>query len=212
MIQVLKDLRRGWGSLAELLATRERHQELFNIAHCGHTRPKHHLRLHLSKCLEIIYVDTWPTEARHQMFKHQLADSLQGLLGQGGGEFSAQVMTRMLHRTVELQSNNWEPQLSGQIYNANEVSDLAGINASVSTKFLHGTLELESNEILCWDGHRAGWTLFFGEEAGNFLVLVELLQELAADMPNVRRFVRTQQKKFLAPRFFGQSTPARVVE
>lgn len=196
MIQSLKDLRRGWGSLRELSEAQERHQELFSLAYPGHSRPKHHLRLHLSSCLQSFYVDCWPTEARHRAYKGQLADALQGQLGQGGGVFSHQVLSRMLHRTVELQSGNWRPQLAGQTYQAEQVAELAGFHASVSTKFVHGSLELEKDQIAFWDGGKAGWTHFFAEEAGQFVVLLERLQEAPADKPNVRRFARSRQKEF----------------
>lgn len=197
VVQLLKQIRRGAEVSSSFLQAQEKHFEAFLKCYSEEeTRPKHHLALHLSRRYRLCcYVDCWPTEARHRMYKHQLCDDLQGSLKERRGEFSAAVLRRLLRRCAELQSDRWSQKLAGKCFEREVVEHAAGTKGRLSTRYEHGSLALSQNEVLFVGDTSAGWIHFFVEDEGEFFVFVERLQEISATVRNTRVFRKTNETK-----------------
>ena len=197
VVRCLKDIRRGWGSPSDLPALQRKHFDLFLSCYGeAEVRPKHHLALHLGRCyLTCCYCDCWPTEARHQLYKNQLCDDLEGLLQERKGVFSQRTLSRMLHRSVELQSGRWGKSLTGKVFPADQVQEASGLRGEISTGYINGTMELHKDAVLFAGSTFAGLIHFFCKESDEFFVFVECLVELNAAEPNTRLFRQTKETK-----------------
>ena len=197
VVKCLKDLRRGLRSPLDLPSLQKKHFDLYLRCY-GETevRPKHHLALHLSRCYATVcYCDCWPTEARHQLYKNQLCDDLEGMLQERQGLFSQQALLRILHRSVELQSGRWHQSLAGQIFKPHQVKEISGICAEISTGYQHGTLELHKDSVVFLGPSFAGWIHFFCKENEEYFALLEPLLELNSIAPNSRLFRKANESR-----------------
>ncbi|CAE7258019.1 unnamed protein product [Symbiodinium sp. CCMP2592] len=86
-----------WSKLDDV---QQSHMRAFMLAHAGHEKPKHHHRMHLPKHYEAsgMVLSCYATEAKHKLYKGQLASCVQQFLtsSNGGSEHGLRSMPRLL--------------------------------------------------------------------------------------------------------------------
>ena len=194
VVSVLKSLRNGAGPgrLADLLPLQEKHLHLFKAAYGESTIiPKHHLALHLSKCFEAVggYMDCFPTEARHQIYKG-LCDDLEQMLQPGTGEFGLACSHRILNRAFDSTVQLWQPRLQGRVFDESLVKEVLGTGCKVATSYSCGSVTLRGDQVVFF-GSAAGIGKYFAQKGAEFYMFYEVLHERAAMAPNTREFLRS---------------------
>ena len=181
-----------------------KHQELFIAAHgASRLRPKHHYRLH-HPCQykqHACFLDTFPIEAKHQLYKKMLANSLAGEWQERSGLLSQCILKNVLLKTtVRLRERPWVHRLMEPVHQGRELSELTGIHddCRISRGCYLGSLELQPDDVLFFaakDGQEAGVFQFCVEYKSCLMLVIESLRELDAPVPKTRLFARDGIKK-----------------
>ena len=191
------------GGAAALDEATKNHQRLFHETYPNSVKPKHHLRMHLATQYQRLgYYDTWAQEKKHGVYKKALANSTGHLFHERDGKLSHQILGRMLHMTVEAQSqeSHFNPELCGRIYSADNVLRVSGFHCPVSTKMSTGKGTLRVDDVIFWDPSSAAMILFFVHYKyykDTFVMLLKDLQELPYDNPHGRKFSLLQSTQAL---------------
>lgn len=132
------------------------HQQLFASLYHDSTRPKHHARLHLSEQYSRLDCEPncWGTESKHRDYKGVFAPTVCQFITQhlGGGEFSKNLLPRLLMRHCELLRERPITKEKFELRNAftrEQVQAETGLErCQVSGHCRVGMLDLEENDIL----------------------------------------------------------------
>ena len=193
-LQVVKSNLEGTTHLA---AAQEEHHGLFVACYPGHVRPKHHLRLHLPSQYERfgVYIDMFPTETRHKLYKGMLADCLEHMFHEKDGNLSLAVLGRMLNMiTQQLVDYEWCHEMLSPIYSAEDVEkQMPGTNAEVSGGFSMGSLQIKRDQVLLWH-NGAGIVSLFAKNADQVVMVFEKLTPTAVANCCKRKFTQSGMK------------------
>ena len=98
------------GTWQDLGSAQEQHQKAFMRAYEGHERPKHHHRMHLPEQYQRqgLVLSCWATEAKHKMYKGDLARCVQHFIQEadGGRLLSVRLLPQLLLRHCSSAAEN----------------------------------------------------------------------------------------------------------
>lgn len=161
-------LLRNYNTLTQV---QSEHQKMFSHLYHENVRPKHHARLHLSEQYTRVGCtpNCWGTEAKHRDYKGVFAPTVAQFLTEhmGGGQFSRQLLPRLLMRHCEMLRENPLCKHGHLLHNAfteEEVQAETGlIGYRLSSECTINMLHLKEGDIVLWDRQlsAAGKVIFF---------------------------------------------------
>ncbi|CAK9019386.1 Uncharacterized protein SCF082_LOCUS14484 [Durusdinium trenchii] len=198
----LKKLRYAGGATARQIDLLENLQPLHQAAFVDcwgreQTRPKHHLRFHLPEHYRRFgYCDCFAMEAKHQIWKGFMANSLQSLWSEHSGDVGKHTLPRLLHRTIlQMTENSPAPTFIGRVYTREEVYARIGIkDCEVCSQYRVGSLAMQSDQILFFSApgrpDAAAVIELFARWQGHVWIVVEDTSEEKSSLRFCRTFKR----------------------
>ena len=196
------DLKRGGRQFQTCDQMQKEHHEAFKLAYSAdELRPKHHFRLHHAEQYKKFgYVDCFPCEAKHKLYKSNIADVVQGLWKEKNGEMSKGVLSRLLLQSAELLCQSpWTHRLLSPIYATEEVQQLTGLdNCRLSKGANIKSMDLKCGNVVFFSSVSglsfAAQILLWAEYRHDLTLVFEPLQETPGSM-QLERIFRCSQTR-----------------
>ena len=148
----ISELKRGGTNFDQLDKAQRAHHMTFQIVYPSSRRPKHHYRLHHPQQYKEfgVYIDCFPMEAKHQLYKRNIADIIQCRWQEKSGAMSQGILSRMLLQSAQrLAECNWANRLRDPIYGTQEIAQTTGLqNCRLSKGACISSMNLETGKVV----------------------------------------------------------------